>query len=192
MVVRIGRTGNARLWVPAGVILGLGLTNKHSIAFFAVALCVGTVASRGSAIFANRYFAIGAGFAVLFAVPDLSWQVANHWPTIGMTHVLSQENGGLGNAIHFTIEQLVMASPVLIGVWFAGLRFLWRSEHPLWRGLAWSYGLLFIFFAFTTGAKPYYLAATYFFLIPAGAVAFEQRWLEAPRRLRQWVRLPKC
>lgn len=190
VVVRIGRTGETRLWVAAGVILGLGLTNKHSIAFFAVALCAGTVVSRGSAIMRNRFFAIGAGIAVLFAVPDLCWQVAHHWPTIGMTRALAQENGGLKNAIVFIPSQLFMASPVLIGVWFAGLRFLWRSGRPLWRGLAWSYGLLFIFFALTTGAKPYYLAATYFFLIPAGAVALEQRWIAEPRRRRnQYVAL---
>jgi 4-amino-4-deoxy-L-arabinose transferase-like glycosyltransferase len=190
VVVRIGRTGDTRLWLAAGAVFGLGLTNKHSIAFFAVALCVGTMVSKGSAIFANRYFAISVAIAALFAVPDLAWQVANHWPTIGMTRVLAQENGGLKNAIVFIPTQLVMASPVLIGVWLAGLRFLWRSDRPLWRGLAWSYGLLFVFFALTTGAKPYYLAATYFFLIPAGAVALEQRWIAEPRRRRtQYVAL---
>ena len=147
-----------RLWPVAGAVLGLGLTNKHSIAFFALALCVGTVVSHGSAILRNRFFAVGAVIALLFAVPDLWWQAAHHWPTIGMTRALAQENGGLKNAIVFIPTQLVMASPVLIGVWLAGLRFLWRSERPLWRGLAWSYGLLFIFFAVTTGVKPYYLA----------------------------------
>jgi hypothetical protein len=96
-----------------------------------------------------------------------------------MTRSLAQENGGLGNAVGFVISQLIMASPVLIGVWFAGLRFLWRSERPLWRALAWSYGLLFVFFAVTAGGKPYYVAAAYFFLIAAGAVALEDqlgRW----------------
>jgi 4-amino-4-deoxy-L-arabinose transferase-like glycosyltransferase len=190
VVVRIGRTGDTRLWLAAGAVLGLGLTNKHSIAFFAIALCVGTAVSKGSAIFANRYFAVGAAIAALCALPDLWWQVANHWPTIGMTRALAQENGGLKNAIVFIPTQLVMASPVLVGVWLAGLRFLWRSERALWRGLAWSYGLLFVFFAFTTGAKPYYLAATYFFLIPAGAVALEQRWIGEPQRRRiQYVAL---
>jgi 4-amino-4-deoxy-L-arabinose transferase-like glycosyltransferase len=190
VVVRIGRTGDTRLWLAAGGILGVGLTNKHSIAFFALALCVGTIVSRGSAIMRNRYFAMAIGIAVLFVVPDLWWQIANHWPTIGMTRALAQENGGLKNSIAFILSQLFMASPVLIGVWFAGLRFLWRSERPLWRGLAWSYGLLFVFFALTTGAKPYYLAATYFFLIPAGAVALEQRSTDQPRRRRkQYVAL---
>jgi 4-amino-4-deoxy-L-arabinose transferase-like glycosyltransferase len=190
VVVRIGRTGDARLWLAAGAVLGLGLSNKHSIAFFALALVIGTVISKGSAILRNRFFVFGAGIALLFALPDLWWQAAHHWPTIGMTRVLAQENGGLKNAIVFIPSQLFMASPVLIGVWLAGLRFLWRSHRPLWRGLAWSYGLLFVFFAATTGAKPYYLAGTYFFLIPAGAVALEQRWMAAPRQLRTlWVAL---
>jgi hypothetical protein len=101
-----------------------------------------------------------------------------------MTRVLAQENGGLKNAIVFVPTQVFMAAPVLVGVWLAGLRFLWRSDRPLWRGLAWSYGLLFIFFAVTTGAKPYYLAATYFYLVPAGAVSLEQRWMAQPRRPR--------
>ncbi len=184
VVVRIGRTGNTRLWLAAGTILGLGLTNKHSIAFFALALGIGTVISHGSAILRNRFFLIGVGIAVLFALPDLWWQATHHWPTIGMTRVLAQENGGLKNAIVFIPSQIVMAAPVLVGVWLAGLRFLWRSERPLWRGLAWSYGLLFVFFAATTGAKPYYLAGAYFFLIPAGAVTLERRWATEPGRLR--------
>jgi len=36
VVVRIGRTGNPRLWILGGLVLGLGLANKHSVGFFAV------------------------------------------------------------------------------------------------------------------------------------------------------------
>ena len=65
-------------------------------------------------------------------------------------------------------------------MWVAGLRFLWRSGRPLWRGLAWAYGLLFVFFAVTTGAKIYYLAGAYIYLLAAGAVAIDG-WLAASR-----------
>jgi hypothetical protein len=99
-----------------------------------------------------------------------------------MTRVLAHENGGLGNAIVFILSQVFMAAPVLIPVWFLGLRFLWRSDRPLWRALAWSWGLLVVFFAATAGAKPYYVAATYFFLLAAGAVYVEERWPQ-PREL---------
>jgi len=116
--------------------------------------------------------------------PDLWWQAHHGWATIAMTQALAQENGGAANAAGFVILQIVMVAPVLIGVWILGLRFLWRSGRPLWRALAWSYGLLFIFFAATAGAKPYYLAAAYFFLLAAGAVAVERRWATGRGRSR--------
>ena len=61
-----------------------------------------------------------------------------------------------------------------------GLRFLWRSGRPLWRALAWAYGLLFVLFAVTTGAKIYYLAGAYPYLLAAGFVAVDG-WLAARR-----------
>jgi 4-amino-4-deoxy-L-arabinose transferase-like glycosyltransferase len=176
VVARIGRTGDTRLWVPAGAILGLGLTNKHSIGFFALALTAGILLSGGRALLASRYFVIGALVAVAFTLPDLWWQSQHGWATIAMTQALAQENGGLPSAASFITGQVLMAAPVLIGVWIGGLRLLWRSGRPLWRALAWSYGLLFVLFALTAGAKFYYLAATYVFLLAAGAVVLERRW----------------
>ncbi len=178
VLVRIGRTGNTRLFVPAGVILGLGLANKHSIAFFGLAVVLGTLLSGGSRVIVNRWFLAGAAVAVLFAVPDLWWQATHGWATLDMTRALARENGGLGNAISFLFSQLFMASPVLIPVWLIGLRSLWRSGVPLWRAMAWAYGLLIVFFAATAGAKPYYVAALYPILIAAGAVVLEHRWIE--------------
>src|SRR6202046_2919238 len=94
IVVRIGRTGNTRLWVPAGVVLGLGLANKHSIGFFALALVIGILLSGGRALLASRFFALGAVIAAAFTVPDLWWQAHHGWATIAMTQALAQENGG--------------------------------------------------------------------------------------------------
>ncbi|HWF14759.1 MAG TPA: glycosyltransferase family 39 protein [Acidimicrobiales bacterium] len=178
LIVRIGRTGDDRLFVPAGVVLGLGMTNKHSIAFFAVAVVLGTMLSQGWRVVANRYAAAGLVIAVLFTVPDLWWQAGHGWATIDMTRSLAQQNGGLGNALSFLGSQFFMASPVLVGVWLIGLRALWRSEVPVWRGLAWAYAMLIVFFAATSGAKPYYVAALYPVLIGAGAVVLERRWFD--------------
>ena len=184
IVARIGRTGDTRWWLAGGLVLGLGLANKHSIGFFAVALFAGALLSGGRRLVLNRWFAAGAVIAAAFTIPDIWWQAQHQWATIAMTRALNQENGGLGNISTWVIGQLLMASLVLVWVWVAGLRFLWCSQRPLWRALAWAYGLLFVLFALTTGAKIYYLTGAYIYLLAAGAVAIDG-WLAArPGRLR--------
>jgi 4-amino-4-deoxy-L-arabinose transferase-like glycosyltransferase len=184
VVLRIGRTGGQRLWLLAGAITGVGLANKHSIAFFALAILCGAILGGGRRSVLNRWVAAGAGIAALFTLPDLIWQAQHGWATIEMTRHLNQENGGLGNIGSWISGQFLMSSLALLAVWIAGLRFLWRSRRPLWRALVWAYAALFVFFALTTGAKIYYLAGAYVYLLAAGAVAIES-WLSArPLRLR--------
>ncbi len=184
IVARIGRTGNTRWWVAAGLVLGLGLANKHSVGLFAVALLAGALLSGAWRLVGNRWLLAGAVIAAAFTIPDIWWQAQHQWATIAMTRALNQENGGLGNLSSWIVGQLIMTAVALVWVWAAGLRWLWRSERPLWRALAFAYGLLFVFFALTTGAKIYYLAGAYVYLLAAGAVAID-RWLAArPGRLR--------
>ena len=73
-----------------------------------------------------------------------------------------------------------MVSLALVWVWVAGIGYLWRSQRPMWRALVWAYGLLFVFFALTTGAKIYYLGGAYVYLLAAGSVRIEG-WLAARR-----------
>jgi 4-amino-4-deoxy-L-arabinose transferase-like glycosyltransferase len=178
VVARIGRTGDTRWWLAGGLVLGLGLANKHSVGLFALALFGGALLSGGRRLVLNRWFVAGAVIAAAFTVPDLWWQAQHQWATIAMTRALAQENGGLANIASWVIGQLIMTALALVAVWVAGLRFLWRSGRPLWRALAWAYALLFVFFALTTGGKIYYLAGAYICLLGAGAVAVDG-WLAA-------------
>jgi hypothetical protein len=184
VVVRIGRTGDCRWWLAGGLVTGLGVADDHSMGLFAIAVVIGALLSGGRPVIWNRWFAAGAVIAVAFEVPDLCWQLSHGWATIAMTEALSRENGGLGQIVPFALQQLAIAVVTLAGVSVIGLCCLCRSGRPLWRALAWAYGLLFVLFALTAGAKGYYLAATYVYLLAAGAVVIDG-WLRArPARLR--------
>ena len=184
VVARIGRTGDARWWLLGGVILGLGLANKHSVGFFGLAVFAGALLSGGRRLVLNRWFLAGFLIAAAFTIPDIWWQAQHGWATIAMTRRLNQENGGLGNIPSWIIGQLIMSAVALVAVWLIGLRSLWRSGRPLWKALAWAYGLLFVFFMLTSGSKIYYLAGAYIYLLAAGAVAIDG-WLAAkPGRFR--------
>jgi hypothetical protein len=184
VVARVGRTGDCRWWLAGGLVLGLGLANKHSVGLFAFALFAGALLSGGRRLVVNRWFAAGAAIALVFTVPDLWWQAQHQWATIAMTRALSQENGGLANIGAWVVGQMFMSAVVMVWVWVAGLRFLWRSGSPLWRALAWAYGLLFAVFAVTTGGKIYYLAGAYIYLLAAGAVSVDGWLATRPARLR--------
>ena len=133
----------------------------------------------------NRWFLAGALIAAAFTIPDIWWQAQHQWASIAMTRALNQENGGLGNIAELDRRPAHhVRGGAGRGCGLIGLRSLWRSERPLWQALAWAYGLLFVFFALTTGAKIYYLAGAYVYLLAAGAVAIDG-WLAAqPGRLR--------
>jgi hypothetical protein len=184
IVVRIGRTGDCRWWLAGGLVAGLGVADDHSMSFFAIAVVIGALLSGGRKMIWNGWFAAGAAIAVVFEVPDLWWQAQHGWATIAMTEALNRENGGVTGFVLWFPGQLIITALTLAWVWVIGLWCLSRSGRPLWRALAWAYGLLFVLFAVTTGAKAYYLGAAYVYLLAAGAVAIDG-WLHArPARLR--------
>jgi hypothetical protein len=173
VVARIGRTGDQRWWLAGGLAVGIGVADSHLVAFFAIAVVIGALLSRGYRAILNPWFAGGALIAIAFEVPDLVWQATHGWATIEMTRSLNQQNGGPGGIPVFILSQLIVALPPLIYLWVLGLRFLWRSGRPLWRALVWAWALLFVLFAVTTGQQFYYLAASYVGLLAAGSVALD-------------------
>lgn len=181
VVARIGRTGQLRWWLVAGLIAGLGLADNHQTGFFALALTAGAVFSGGRRLVFNGWFAAGAALAAVFVVPDIWWQAQHQWATIEMTRALNQENGGLANAPIWVVGQLFVVCLPLVWMPVAGLRLLYRSGRPLWQALVWAYAILFVLYALTTGAKIYYLAGAYVYLLAAGAVAVDG-WLFARAR----------
>jgi 4-amino-4-deoxy-L-arabinose transferase-like glycosyltransferase len=174
-VIRLGRTGDPRWWVPAGAVAGLGLANKHSVGFFVAAVLLGMALFGERRLFRSRWFLAGAAIVVVCTLPDIIWQAGHQWATIDMTRRLNQKYGGLGGFAVFLPQQLVMVSPAMIGVWIAGFFALWRAQGPVRRSLAFAYVLLFVFFGLTGGKHAYYVAALYLVLLAAGAVVLEER-----------------
>ena len=173
LVLRVDRTGDTRLWLVAGALVAVGVANKHSVVFFALALMLGVVVTGGGSLLTNRWLVAGVLIAAAGALPDLIWQSQHHWATVAMTRRLNEKNGGLANIGVWIGGQLIMVAFALIPVWVTGLRRLWQSRRSLRRAISISYVVLFVFFALTTGAKIYYLAGAYVPLLAAGAVSID-------------------
>ncbi|HVN87255.1 MAG TPA: glycosyltransferase family 39 protein [Candidatus Binatia bacterium] len=184
LVVRIARGENPRLWLVLGFVIGVGLENKHSMAFFAIGLAVGLLLTPLRRHLLERWLWLAAGLAGLLFVPNLAWQIANGFPTLEfMRHAQLMKNAPL-SPIQFIGQQVLMLNPLTLPLWLGGLcwYFATPSGRP-YRVLGWIY-LAVLALLLAQHGKAYYLAPAYPMLFAPGAIALEA-WT---RDRRRWLR----
>jgi 4-amino-4-deoxy-L-arabinose transferase-like glycosyltransferase len=182
LVIRAVRTGNDRLWLIAGVVLGVGLLNKPLPAFLAVGLLAGVAITGPRRLLRSPYVWGGAAIAFLLWSPWILWQADHGWPQIGVSRSLAAGRSASSQPWWAIVPfQVLLISPVLAPVWIAGLVRLFRVPSVReFRFVAWAWVVLAIIFMASRG-KPYYLAGLLPALLGAGAVSVDE-WLGHGRR----------
>jgi hypothetical protein len=171
VVLRILRTGDQRLWLLVGLVVGVSLYAKHTILFLVIALLVGFVVNRQWKVLSSPYLWLGAGIAILLWVPNLLWQADHGWPTLAMSGALREKHSGSGYSVTFVVLQFVLPGLWAAPVWLSGLWALLREPRlRMYRGFAVAYLLLFVVLMLAMGDRPYYLGPLYLVLFGAGAV----------------------
>jgi 4-amino-4-deoxy-L-arabinose transferase-like glycosyltransferase len=188
VIARAVRTGDDRLWLVAGVVLGLALLNKPLAAFLAVALLIGAAVAGPRRLFGNPWVWAGAFIALLLWAPWLLWQDRHDWPQLDVAE--SIQGGGSTSSEPrwaFLPFQFLLVSPLLAPVWIAGLVRLFRDEslRPF-RFLGWTWVVLAAIFI-VTGGKPYYIAGLFPLLLAAGGGAVDDWLARGTGRLRMGV-----
>ena len=181
LVVRALRGGDERLWLVAGVVLGIGLLNKPLPAFLALGLLAGVAIAGPRRLLRNRYVWAGAALALLLWSPWLIWQADNGWPQLDVSREIAG-GGSTSSEPWWAIVpfQVLLVGPLLAPFWIAGLvRLLRDPALRELRFLAWAWVVLALVFM-ATGGKPYYLAGLLPVLIGAGSV-WVDAWLERGR-----------
>jgi len=191
VLVRLVRRGEPRLWVVAGLVIGVGLLSKLTMLFFAGALLLSFMAVPSSRVhLRSKWVVLGALVAAALALPLVYWNAVNGWPTVQF-YLSFKGDVGAGPA-GFATSQVLEPNPLNLPILVLGLWFYLRSDGARGlRALGVAYILLFAFMT-VLGMKPYYLAPIYPMLYAGGAVAVEQsiasrrgRWRWAGSR--PWV-----
>lgn len=186
LVVRIVKTGNQRLWLGFGLLAGLGLQNKYSMAVFAFALVVGVLLSPERRAFARPWIWLGGVLAFLVFLPNVVWNVQHGWPFFELMRNIraSGRDVALGPG-EYVARQVLNMNPASLPVWLAGLGWLlFSSRGRPYRPLGWAFLVALVTFVVTKG-KDYYLAPAFATLFAAGAVAVEGFTVSGGRR---WLR----
>jgi 4-amino-4-deoxy-L-arabinose transferase-like glycosyltransferase len=182
LVVRAVRTGDDRLWLAAGLVVGIGLLNKPLPAFLALGLVAGVVIAGPRQLLSNGYVWLGAIIALALFSPWIVWQANHGWPQFDVSRSIAEGNSTSSQPWWAIVPfQLLLISPLLAPVWIAGLLRLFRDPALRdYRFLAWAWVVLAIVFM-ASGGKPYYLGGLLPALLGAGSVSVDG-WLERGRR----------
>jgi len=168
-------------WILFGLLMGIGLQNKHTILLFGGGLVVGLLIHRRSS-FARRELWLGGLLALLIFLPNLLWEIRHGWPTVDFYANATLAKNIVRAPADFLLQQILSVNPVLFPLWLIGLVYLLRRGEL--RPLAWSYLFPFLLLLIAGSSRPDRLAPAYIPLLAAGAVAVEGYALRANRR---WI-----
>ncbi len=187
------------LWF--GVVAGIGLQEKYSIAVFGVGMITGLLLTAQRRVFLNPWIWLGGLAAFLIFLPNLLWNIHNHWPFIELMHNIRADGRDVVLPLpQYFFQQTLLVHPFTAPIWITGLiAFFFSPRLKPYRALGWCYLACFTVF-FVLHGKNYYLAPVYPMLLAAGAVVIESAVdtgriegretanLKTGRSLRAWLK----
>ena len=195
------KRNDPRYWLWFGVVAGLGLEEKYSIAVFGLGIVIGLLLTAQRRVFLNPWIWVGGLAAFLVFLPNLLWNIHYHWPFVELMRNIRAEGRDVVLPLpQYFFQQTLLVHPFTAPIWITGLiAFFVSPRLKAYRALGWCYLTCFTVF-FVLHGKNYYLAPIYPMLLAAGAVVIESAIegrkidgretasLEAGRHRRAWLK----
>jgi len=180
-VVRMIKRQEPRWWILFGVVVGIGLLTKLTIAFFVIALLLGILLSESRKLLFNRWLLIGGLIALGLVWPYIAWQIRHGFPVVEYTAAYSSGKTYYAGPVAYFMQQVTSMNPLTLPLWLGGLFFLFfvPAGRP-YRAFGWAYVFLYAFFMLQR-AKWYWLSAAYPMLIAGGSFGLQLLIERLPR-----------
>jgi 4-amino-4-deoxy-L-arabinose transferase-like glycosyltransferase len=177
LMICLLKSENPRWWLGIGIVIGLGMLTKYTMAFFAAGIVGGVLLTPARQYLKNRWLWIGVALTFLVFLPNLVWQVQHDFISLAHLSGIHAHDISIGRADDFLIQQLLIgANFMTIPLWIAGLGFyFFAPSGKRYRLIGWMFVIPLALFIVAQG-RSYYLAPAYPMLLASGAVVFE-RWL---------------
>jgi hypothetical protein len=188
VLIRILKYDRPSLWVLFGLIAGVGLMNKYSMGFLGLGLIVGLALTPARKYFASIWLWLGGALATVIFLPHILWEIHYHFPTAEFIHNATLYKNAPLSPPAFLAQVALQTLPLSVPISLAGLYFYFFSrEGKPYRVLGWIFVAVLGLF-FSTHAKPYYLAPTFFMLFAGGAFAIELFIQRRVARATKWLK----
>ena len=173
LLLRLENGGDRRLWLGVGLVVGLGLLNKLSMAWFAAGLAFGLLLTPQRRWLATPWPWLAAGIALLVFLPHLLWQHGHGWPSVEFLANASRDKRIVASSpLTFLGTQLFATG---IPLWLLGAAHLAVSrDTKTYRHLFWIVLVVLLLLSASGSAKIYYPAPAYSVTFAAAGVVLER------------------
>lgn len=120
VTVRMIKSENSKLWIQVGIIMGLGMMNKHTFGVFIIALLLSLIISGKWKLLFSKWFVIGGAIGLFIFLPNIIWQILNDFPSLEFYRNISVDKNVYTPPIDFAIGQVMYMSPSTAPIWLAG------------------------------------------------------------------------
>ena len=174
-VVRAINLRQPQYWFWLGVLTGVGLETKYSIAFLVIGILLGAFFGPERHFLKSPWLWSGMLVAAILALPNFLWQLHHDFPFLQLIHNIRMGNRDIVRGpLSFVTDQAAIMNPILFPLWAGGLFWLFfGQEGRRYRLLGWAYVVVLTAFI-ALGGKNYYVTPIYPMLFAAGAVGFER------------------
>ncbi len=169
-----------RLWPVLGLVAGIGLEAKYTIAVLLVAFTIGLLATPSRRLLATRGPWLALGVALLVLLPNLVWQAQHGWPSVHFASSQNAQTAADTSRGAYLVQGLLFLGVAGAVVAVAGIVRLWR--RPRLRPLAIAPVAATLLFLVERG-RSYYPLPGDTIAFAAGIVALGG-WLRAGSRAR--------
>ncbi|MDE3056699.1 MAG: glycosyltransferase family 39 protein [Bacteroidota bacterium] len=183
---RMIKENDPKRWIVLGIVMGLGMMNKHTFAVFILGVVFSLIVAGQWRLVFNKWFAAGSLIALLIFLPNILWQAANNYPSLEFYRNISAHKNVYTPPLAFFRDQIMWMSPFTFPVWFAGIIFLLLSKSvKSFRFLSVLFLSLFLFMMLSGTSRPDRLTFAYSAVFAGGGFFFENfifkhnaRWLK--------------
>jgi hypothetical protein len=171
VLILIIRDDRPSLWLLFGLMAGLGLFNKITMAYFGFAVVIALLLTEQRKQFKNKELYLGGLIALACLAPYMAWNGAHGWPTLEFWRNYGDKLNPT-NPLSYIFQQIMIMNPGLFPVWLGGLYFVFRPEGKKYRVIGIAYLVLLGIFMLQN-AKNYFLAPFYPVLFALSAVMID-------------------
>jgi hypothetical protein len=181
VLVRLIKRQEPRLWLLFGVVTGLGMLNKVTMAYYGFALVIGLLLTPQRKLLFSRWLLLGGAIALIIFSPYIIWEVMHGFPTLEFWKIYAAGKTFPVTPLEFFLQQLPTTNIFAVPIWLAGLYYLFFTEEGKpFRSLGWAYLILYVIFTIQQ-AKFYFLSPAYPALFAGGACALQKLVQQRPK-----------